>query len=140
MNWYKLSWGVLKFSAVIRSNAAAANKPTTAGRNPAKTGFYRRMFLVFQKELADGQHQDKRRKYYGKGCRNAPQYAYCLREAGINDGCISDVGSRVDADRAGSHLTDGYNVGKLGRTYPIVSGNYFTLNHGKHGISASESE
>ena len=56
------------------------------------------------------------------------------------NGGIADVCGRVDADRAGGHLADGYNVGKLLRGKPSMSGYDLALYHGEHGVPPAESE
>ena len=60
--------------------------------------------------------------------------------ANVASGGIADVCGRVDADRAGGHLADGYNVGKLLRGKPCMSGYDLALYHGEHGVPPAESE
>ena len=64
--------------------------------------------------------------------------------AGRNPANVSVTGrlscGRVDADRAGGHLADGYNVGKLLRGKPCMSGYDLALYHGEHGVPPAESE
>ena len=51
MNWYLSVWKLPKFSAVINRRAAAANRPTTAGRKPWKTASTIGCFWYFRKNL-----------------------------------------------------------------------------------------
>ena len=58
----------------------------------------------------------------------------------IDNGCITNVCGRVDADWTGSHLAYCYNVGKFWRRKPLMPCNDFALYHGNHRVTASEAE
>ena len=59
---------------------------------------------------------------------------------GIDDGGVAYVGGGVDANGTGCHLGHGHDVGKLSHRHPMVVGHYLALNHGEHGITATETE
>ena len=129
MKEYISSWGELKFSVFISTSAADASSPTTACR----------VLLIFQKEFADGEHQDERRQHYGESGYARPKHSHA-RAVLFGYRGIAYIGCRIDADRTGSHLADCYDVGKLLRCEPAVTGDYLTLYHGQHGVSAAKTE
>ena len=63
-----------------------------------------------------------------------------MRVSRVYNSRISYVCSRVDSDRSGSHLADSDDIGKFCGTEPLVACNDFSLNHGDHGVSSSETE
>ena len=127
MKEYISSWGELKFSVFISTSAAA------------EYGFYCRVLLIFQKEFADSEHQDERRQHYGESGYARPKHSHA-RAVLFGYRGIAYIGCRIDADRTGSHLADCYDVGKLLWCEPAVTGDYLTLYHGQHGVSAAETE
>ena len=98
------------------------------------------MLLVLQKELADGEHQEERGEYNGKGGRGRTDDAHPVGIAGIQQGGVAHVGGRVDADGSGRHLADSYDVCEFLCREPPVAGDHFALYHGEHGIAASKAE
>ena len=97
------------------------------------------MFLIFQKELADSEHQDKGGQHYGESGYARTQYAHaCAVLLGYRS--IAYIGCRVDTDGTGRHLTDSHDVRKLLRRQPTVAGDHLALYHGKHGVSAAKTE
>ena len=88
--------------------------------------------VVSHKEAVENEHHDKRGQHQREGRQCRAPYATC--------GGVADVGGRVDADGAGSHLADGNDVGKFLRREPLVARDHLSLNHREHGISAAEPE
>ena len=105
----------------------------------AEYGFYCRVLLIFQKEFADSEHQDERRQHYGESGYARPKHSHA-RAVLFGYRGIAYIGCRIDTDRTGSHLADCYDVGKLLWCEPAVTGDYLTLYHGQHGVSAAEAE
>ena len=137
MKEYISSWGELKFSVFISTSRCQQSYYRRA--KSAEYGFYCRVLLIFQKEFADGEHQDERRQHYGESGYARPKHSHA-RAVLFGYRGIAYIGCRIDADRTGSHLADCYDVGKLLRCEPAVTGDYLTLYHGQHGVSAAKTE
>ena len=89
------------------------------GTQSAKYGFYYRMFLIFQEEFANGQHQDEGGEDYSKGSNDRSHDTPRRGE--------SDVRSRINPDRSRCHLADCNNIRELLRAHPTITGYYFPL-------------
>ena len=75
----------------VHQHQCRRGEQTYHGRaQSAEHGFHGRVLLVFQEELADGQHQDERGQHHGKGGYDGAPYAARGGEA--------DVGGGIDAD------------------------------------------
>ena len=100
-NCQTLTVGVEKFSLLHNSKVAAASRPTTTGRRPAKTDCTTGDVHVLEKHLADKNHQYQRGENDGKGGSDTSRTAIPPPKPGVVYGSISAVGGRVDADRPG---------------------------------------
>ncbi len=76
----------------------------------------------------------------GKTRHSARQHGHWFGVARI-DGCrVADIGSRIDAYRAWSGLTDSHDVGKFRGGDPIVRAHHVIMNHRNHSVAATEAE
>ena len=98
------------------------------------------MVLELHQELADKQHQDKRRKHYGKSSRHTAQYRPTMPVTGIGHTGIAYIRSRVDTNRSRRHLADSHDIRKLPARQPMITVDHFPLNQGNHGIASPKTE
>ena len=59
---------------------------------------------------------------------------------GIRPAVVALIAAPTFTNRSWSHLADCDNIRELLRTHPSIAGYHFALNHGKHGITATEAK
>lgn len=108
MKEYMSSSGELKFSAFIKTSAADANNPTTAGRSPLNTASTAGCFWYFRKNLLIVSIRMNEGSTTAKVAMHDPNTHACAimrRYRGI-----PYISCGIDTDGTGCHLADGYDI------------------------------
>ena len=128
---------------VVGGYEQQSGRPEKSHHGGAQSGeyrLYRRGMHVFEEHSADDDHQYERWQNEGRrGCETAED-GERLAKSGVVYGGISAVCGAVDAYRAGCHLADCHDVGKLARGHPTMVVHHFGLYERQHAVAAAETE
>ena len=72
-----------------------------------------RVVQSMEQPSAYGDYQRHGNDDDGQRCQRGSSDGHPVGIAGIGHGCVAGIGGGVDADRAGGHLADGYNVSEF---------------------------
>ena len=110
------------------------------GAETLEGGFDGGVVAVAQKELAQQEHEDEAGEHHSEGGDETAQHSPPVFVAGIGKAGVAHKSGTVDAYGTRGALADGYDVGELSGSEPVMVGDHFALDHGEHGVTAPESE